>query len=79
MPQLRESLKAIQLRASVAEGRQLTHGDLARIAKVNQRALGEWMRGGAAPKGMSAVFNLLAALPREDLEPILQPWRQGKR
>lgn len=78
MSQLQETLKAIQLRASVVMGRQLTHGELAKVAKVSQRSLGEWMRGGSAPQGMSAVFNLLALLSEAQVQEVLKPWRATK-
>lgn len=72
---LQDSLKQIQLRAQVAFGRTLTHGDMAQLAGVGARSLGDWMRGVTAPIGMSAVFELLSRLPEDDAIAVLNYWR----
>ncbi len=72
---IQNSLKQIQLRAQVALGRTLTHGDLAELAGVGTRSLGDWMRGVTAPIGMGAVFELLSRLPAADVMAVLAEWR----
>lgn len=77
MEDLQETLKDVQLRLSVAQRRHLTHGDLAGIANVSSRALGEWMRGKTAPVGMTALLRLLSQLPANQVQEVLSPWRVG--
>jgi hypothetical protein len=77
--ELRPTLQEIQLRLSVAAGRQLTHGDLAKIAKVNLRSIGEWMRGSIAPASSLALLRLLSALPDAELTVVLKPWKRDVR
>ncbi len=72
---LRDSLKQIQLRVQVACDRTFTHEDLAELAGVTSRSLGDWMRGVTAPTGMSAVFELLACLPDQDAIAVLRYWK----
>jgi transcriptional regulator with XRE-family HTH domain len=74
---LQKILHRIQVRVAVVKGRQLTQSDLAEVADVTPRSLGEWMRGTSAPKGMSAVFNLLAALPKDSVTEVLEEWRES--
>lgn len=64
---------------AVVRGRQITHSDLAEVADVTPRSLGEWMRGTSAPKGMFAVFNLLAALPETSVTEVLEEWREADK
>lgn len=71
------ALKQIQFRAQVKFGHTLTHDDLAELAGVNKRSLGDWMRGVCAPAGMSAVFELLSQLHEHDVLEILEEWRSG--
>lgn len=77
MDPLQETLKDVQLRLSLIHRRQLTHKDLARIARVSTRALSEWMRGATAPAGMSALLRLLSELPPEQIDEVLSPWRDA--
>jgi hypothetical protein len=72
---LKWALKQIHLRAQVQAGRRLTHDDLAGLAKVGKRSIGDWMRGISAPSGMSAVFELLSQLDDEDVINVLRGWR----
>jgi transcriptional regulator with XRE-family HTH domain len=72
---LQDALKQIQLRAQVTQGRTLTHSDLAELAGVGKRSLGDWMRGVTAPIGMSAIFELLAHLSDEDALAVLDYWK----
>ena len=37
------------------------------------------MRGTSAPKGMFAVFNLLAALPETSVTEVLEEWREADK
>lgn len=76
---LQDSLKQIQLRAQVAYGRVLTHEDLAGLAGVSARSLGDWMRGATAPIGMSAVFALLACLSDDDKIEVINYWKKNGR
>ncbi|AMV44339.1 hypothetical protein ATN79_20570 [Paraburkholderia caribensis] len=78
MTLLQDTLKEVQLRLSVVHRKRLTHNDLASIAEVNPRALGEWMRGTTAPAGMSALLRLLSQLPSEQIEDVLLPWRNAE-
>lgn len=71
------ALKQIQLRAQVKYGRLLTHNDLAEIAGVNKRSIGDWMRGVCAPPGMSAIFELLSCLDEQDVLIVLNGWRNS--
>lgn len=73
-PDIAVTLKQIQLRLSVHVGRQLTHGDLADIAGVGIRSIGEWMRGSSTPSGIPALLRLLSSLPQEDVSTVLLPW-----
>lgn len=68
------ALKQIQLRLSVLAGRQLTHSELADIAGVSVRSIGEWMRGSTTPPGIPALLRLLSSLTQEDVSAILLPW-----
>lgn len=72
---LKESLKQIQLRAQVQRGRTLTHGELADMAGVTTRSLGDWMRGITSPAGMSAILELLSQLDEGDVMAVLRDWR----
>lgn len=72
---LQATLKQIQFRLQVAEGRELTHGDLAEMAGVGARSLGDWMRGVTSPAGMNAVLKLLAILPTAETAAVLQYWQ----
>jgi hypothetical protein len=74
---LQNALKQIQLRAQVKYARSLTHNDLAELAGVNKRSIGDWMRGVCAPSGMSAVFELLSHLDEQDVVAVLNEWRKG--
>jgi hypothetical protein len=74
-PKLQETLKMLQLKLSAHLGRRLTHTDLACIADVGNRSIGEWMRGATAPPGMLALLRLLSALPPEELASILNGWQ----
>lgn len=74
---LKEALKQIQLRAQVRMGRTLTHGDLAELAGVSTRSLGDWMRGIYAPAGMSATLELLSQLDESDVVAVLDYWRNS--
>lgn len=77
MNKLQKTLHHIQARVAVVKGRQLTQSDLAEVAEVTPRSIGEWMRGTSAPKGMAAVFNLLAALPENSVIEVLAEWRES--
>jgi DNA-binding transcriptional regulator YiaG len=72
---LQPTLLSIQLRLSVQAGRQLTQGDLALIARVNLRSIGEWMRGSTSPASGAALLRLLSVLPAEELRVVLDPWK----
>jgi DNA-binding transcriptional regulator YiaG len=74
---LKSALKLIQHRAQVKFGRDLTHNDMAEMAGVTKRSLGDWMRGVSAPAGMSAIFELLSQLDEDDVTDVLLKWRQG--
>jgi len=74
---LKGALKQIQLRAQVQLGRTLTHNDLAELAGVTKRSLGDWMRGVCAPPGMSAILELLSHLDESDVAAVLEYWRTG--
>lgn len=72
---LQPTLQAIQLRLSLAAGRHLTQGDLALIAGVKLRCIGEWMRGSTSPASGEALLRLLSLLPAEELQVVLGPWK----
>lgn len=72
---LKWALKQIHLRAQVQAGRTLTHDDLADLAGVGKRSVGDWMRGVSAPSGMSAVFELLSQLGDDDVINVVRGWR----
>lgn len=72
---LQNILNNIHFRTQVVRGATLTHDDLAEIAGVSGRSLGDWMRGVTAPMGMCAVFQLLSQLPERDVNEILNLWR----
>ena len=74
---LKSALKLIQHRAQVKFGRDLTHNDMAEMAGVTKRSLGDWMRGVSAPAGMNAVFELLSQLDVDDVADVLLKWQQG--
>jgi hypothetical protein len=74
---LKDALKQIQLRAQLQFGRTLTHRDLAELAGVGERSLGDWMRGVYAPSGMSAILELLSRLDESDVSAVLERWRSG--
>lgn len=73
---LKGALKQIQLRAQVQLGRTLTHNDLAELAGVTKRSLGDWMRGVCAPPGMGAILELLSRLDESNVAAILEYWRE---
>ena len=75
-PTLKEALKSIQLRLSVQAGRVLRHTDIAELACVSPRSVGEWMRGSSSPSGMMAILRLLAMLPPDHVRTILEEWKQ---
>ena len=80
MFELQKTLKELQLRLQVVCGRQLTHKDLAEIARATPRALGEWMRGNRTPQAMAALLNLLVRLERhEDVMAVLAIWKQANQ
>lgn len=72
---LSKTLKQIQLHAQVQVGHSLTHEELAALAGVNKRSLGDWMRGTSSPSGMGAVFELLSTLDDGAVKTILKDWR----
>jgi alkylated DNA nucleotide flippase Atl1 len=72
---LKWALTQIHLRAQVQVGRTLTHDDLADLAGVGKRSVGDWMRGVSAPSGMSAVFELLSQLGDDDVINVVRGWR----
>lgn len=72
---LRAALKQIHLRAQVQVGRTLTHEELAELAGVGKRSIGDWMRGVSAPPGMSAILELLSRLDEDDVAAVLREWR----
>jgi DNA-binding transcriptional regulator YiaG len=72
---LSRALKQIQLRVQVQVGHSLTHDELARLAGVSKRSLGDWMRGINAPSGMSAIFELLSLLDERDVMSVLRDWQ----
>lgn len=72
---LKWALKQIHLRTQVQVGRTLTHDDLADLAGVGKRSVGDWMRGVSAPSGMSAVFELLSQLGDDDVIDVVRGWR----
>lgn len=72
---LQDTLHQIRLRSQLAAGRNLTHKDLAALAGVTTRCMGDWMRGVTSPLGMSAVLELLSRLPEEDAAEILKRWK----
>lgn len=72
---LKWALRQIHLRAQVQAGRTLTHDDLADLAGVGKRSVGDWMRGVSAPSGMSAVFELLSQLGDDDVINVVRGWR----
>jgi hypothetical protein len=72
---LQPTLQSIQLRLSVMIGRRLTHGDLALIAGVKLRSVGQWMRGSTSPASGEALLRLLSALPVDQLQLVLEPWK----
>ena len=74
-PKLHDTLKVLQLKLSAHLGRRLTHNDLASIADVGSRSVGEWMRGAIAPPGMVALLRLLSALPPGERESVLDAWQ----
>ncbi len=76
-PDISATLKQIQLRLSVVAGQRLTHSDLADIAGVGVRSIGEWMRGTAAPSGIPAILRLLSSLSQEDVSAVLLPWESS--
>tara|TARA_B100001540_G_C15363251_1_gene442193 strand:+ start:279 stop:539 length:261 start_codon:yes stop_codon:yes gene_type:complete len=78
VPELRDALKSIQLRLSVQAGRELRHSDLAELACVSPRSIGEWMRGTSSPGGMIAILRLLAMLPPDQVSVILDEWKQNE-
>lgn len=75
---LRDTLKQIHLRAQAQLGRTLLHDDLAGMAGVSKRCIGDWMRGVTAPVGMIAIFELLSCLDDNDALAVLNRWRMGK-
>lgn len=78
MDTLQETLKDVQLRLSVAHRKRLTHKDLAELARVSPRALGEWMRGATAPAGMTALLRLLSQLPLDQVGEVLLQWQHDE-
>jgi len=78
MDTLQETLKDVQLRLSVAHRKRLTHKDMAELAHVSPRALGEWMRGATAPVGMTALLRLLSQLPLDQVGEVLLQWRHDE-
>lgn len=75
MPTIQKTLTDIQLRLSVIHGQHLKQGDLALLAGSTVRSMGEWLRGRCAPASMVNLLQLLAQLPAEDLQSVLEPWR----
>lgn len=67
--------RQIHLRVQVHSGRTLTHSELAHLAGVGSRSVGDWMRGVSAPSGMRAILELLSQLPTGDVMAVLQEWR----
>lgn len=78
-PDATATLKQIQLRLSVLAGRQLTHSELADIAGVSVRSIGEWMRGSTTPPSIPALLRLLSSLSQEDISSVLVPWETPRR
>ncbi|MBU7436323.1 MULTISPECIES: hypothetical protein [Paraburkholderia] len=78
MDTLQETLKDVQLRLSVAHRKRLTHKDMAELARVSPRALGEWMRGATAPAGMTALLRLLSQLPLDQVGEVLLQWQHDE-
>jgi len=74
---LRAALKQIHLRVQVQVGRTLTHDELAELAGVGKRSIGDWMRGVSAPPGMSAILELLSQLDEDDVIAVLREWRNA--
>jgi len=71
-----KTLRQIQFRLQMAAERELTHSELAKLAGVGTRALGDWMRGVTSPPGMSAILELLAILPTVDAVAVLGYWQK---
>ncbi len=74
VPHLQKTILKIQLRLQVYLGRRLTQSDLAALAGTTDRTMAEWMRGGT-PRSLDALMNLLARLPKEDANLVLEDWR----
>lgn len=67
--------RQIHLRVQVQSGCTLTHSELAHLAGVGSRSVGDWMRGASAPSGMRAILELLSQLQEGDVMAVLQEWR----
>ena len=67
--------RQIHLRVQVYSGRTLTHSELAHLAGVGSRSVGDWMRGVSAPSGMRAILELLSQLQEGDVMAVLREWR----
>ncbi len=67
--------RQIHLRVQVQSGCTLTHSELAHLAGVGSRSVGDWMRGASAPSGMRAILELLSQMQEGDVMAVLQEWR----
>lgn len=76
MPSIQKTLTQIQLRLELANGRHLTHKDLAKLARTSERTIAEWMRGATSPMAMTALLHLLSQLSPSDAGEVLARWRQ---
>lgn len=67
--------RQIHLRVQVQSGCTLTHSELAHLAGVGSRSVGDWIRGASAPSGMRAILELLSQLQEGDVMAVLHEWR----
>lgn len=72
---LQNTLTHILFHVQMMQKRRLSYTEMAKLGGVSQRTFAEWMRGGCSPAAAEAVLKMLALLPGDEIEKVIEIWK----
>lgn len=73
--ELQKTLTHIHLCVQLMHKKRLSYAEMAKLGGVAPRTFAEWMRGGCSPSAVEAVLKMLALLPIDEIEKVIEVWK----